>query len=173
MKALSRTLDTGKVKILIYKRNDISDMTFIKGLIKDIYTNAEDFNEKIVWIQDIKPSGDYTIDDVIKEYIEKYIQNKTLFFIQAGILTGITGDPIIDDAKSIIKMEKQIFLKNGFLNIIWKRCMGNAFGNSDICLYQNDGGKSFIEKYKDLLIDRTIDLEKLTSDSNNQKGESN
>ena len=172
MKALSRELSTGKIKVLIYKKDDIKSMTYIKGLIKDIYNNAEDFNGKITWIQDIKPFENYNIEDVLKEYIENYIQNKTLFFIQAGILSGITGYPTVEDAKSIIKTEKQIFLKNGFLNIIWKRCMRNTFGNSDICLYQNEGGKSFVENYKDLLIDRTIDIEKLASDSNNQKGES-
>ena len=144
MDALIRNLESGRVKVFVYSKKQVDKMKFTRSLISDIYRNIENFDTKIIWIYKVTPNKNHTIADVLKEYAEKYIQSKSLFFTQAGTLNMITASDMTTDGIKIIDQEAQYLESAGFINIWWNRCMGKSYGNNDIFIYPNEGANKFI-----------------------------
>lgn len=146
MNTLIRNLKSGKVKVLVYSKSQVDQMNFTRSVISDLYRNIENFNTKIVWILKAIPSSGYTMEDLLKEYADEYIQDKTLFITQAGTLGTISASDFASNGIQIIDQEAQSLEKAGFINIWWNRCMGKSYGNNDIFIYPNNGANTFIEE---------------------------
>ena len=145
MDALIRNLESGRVKVFVYSKKQVDKMKFTRSLISDIYRNIENFDTKIIWIYKVTPNNNHTIADVLKEYVEKYIQSKSLFFAQAGTFNMIIASNMTTDGIKIIDQEAQYLESAGFINIWWNRCMGKSYGNNDIFIYPNEGANEFID----------------------------
>ena len=160
MNAITRDVDSGRVMLIVYTRTDLAKSVMIRTVLKDLIRNVPDFSTKIAWILKVIPNNGHTTKDVLNDYIKNNVGSKTLFFTQAGTLSAIPASDYKDDKASakVITDEFNTLIDCGFNGIVWNRCMGKSYGNSTICLYMNDGGKSFVEKYTgtDSIISRTI-----------------
>ena len=160
MNAITRDVKSGRVKLIVYTKTDLNKSVMIRSVLKDLIRNVPDFTTKVAWILKVIPDKDHTIKDVLNDYVKENVGLKTLFFAQAGTLSTIPASDYTDKKTSckVITDEFNTLIDCGFNGIIWNRCMSKSYGNINICLYMNDGGKSFVEKYmsKDSIISRTI-----------------
>ena len=160
MNHITRDVKSGRVKIIIYTKSDLNKSRMLRPVLKDLINNVPNFSTKIAWILKVIPQSGHTMNEVIKDYLNEFAGDKTLFLTQAGTLSPVTAYEYEDKnlSDNIIMLEFNDLIDCGFNGIVWNRCMGKSYGNTSICIYMNDGGKSFIEKYTspDSIIARTI-----------------
>ena len=132
-------LDSGKVRAIVYTREYVeSTEKYVRGAIRDIYANLPDFNEPIVWIQNlVVTKEEKTVADVLREYTEKYGED-AFVMCQAGQLTR---DIQLHKIDSMVGYALDAY----FYRILFNRCMGQSFGAFDYCIYSNDKTEQWIE----------------------------
>ena len=139
-------LDSGKVRVFIYTREYVeSTGGYIRGVIRDIYANLPDFNEPIVWIQNlVVTKEEKTVADVLSEYTEKYGED-AFVMCQAGQLTRDIDKYRDGDLTTYINSMIGNALDAHFYRILFNRGMGQSFGAFDYCIYSNDKTEQWIK----------------------------
>lgn len=139
-------LDSGKVRVFIYTREYVeSTGGYIRGVIRDIYANLPDFNEPIVWIQNlVVTKEEKTVADVLSEYTEKYGED-AFVMCQAGQLTRDIDKYRDGDLTTYINSMIGNALDAYFYRILFNRGMGQSFGAFDYCIYSNDKTEQWIK----------------------------
>ena len=146
MKADKINLNSGYVKIFKYKidKKIINDR--VKPLIYDI-SNHSNYIGNIIWIYKVSTKQNFNIEDVLKEYIEKYYDKESLIFTQAGTLSLVPEayGPIKNGLEGI-RIEKEHLYKADFYNIIFNTIATKSYGNADTFIYIDDySDKKFIQ----------------------------
>lgn len=137
-------LESGKIKVRTYTREDLTSGKRIRGVIKDIYTNLENFNESIIWIDDVTPAKDKTITDVLDEYTEKYGE-EAFVMCQAGCVTSDKPAGLIEEHTTFISTMVSFVLEAYFYRVLFNRCMSHSYGVPDFCIYSNDKTEDWIK----------------------------
>lgn len=132
-------LESGKIKVRTYTREDLTSGKRIRGVIKDIYTNLEGFNEPIIWIDDVTPAKDKTITDVLDEYTEKYGE-EAFIMCQAGCVKSE-----LDRLGICISTMIGFVLEAYFYRVLFNRRMSHSYGIPDFCIYSNDKTEDWIK----------------------------
>ena len=137
-------LESGKVKVRTYTREDLTSGKRIRGVIKDIYTNLEDFNEPIIWINYVTPVKGKTITDVLDEYTEKYGE-ESFIMCQAICVTSEKPAGLIEEHTTFISTILSSVLEAYFYRVLFNRCMSRSYGVPDFCIYSNDKTEDWIK----------------------------
>ena len=137
-------LESGKIKVRTYTREDLTSGKRIRGVIKDIYTNLENFNEPIIWIDDVTPVKGKTITDVLNEYTEKYGE-ESFIMCQAGYVTSDKHSGLIEEYTTFISTMVSFVLDAYFYRVLFNRCMPHSYGVPDFCIYSNDKTEDWIK----------------------------
>ena len=137
-------LESGKVKVRTYTREDLTSGKRIRGVIKDIYTNLEDFNEPIIWIDDVILAEGKTITDVLDEYTEKYGE-ESFIMCQAICVTSEKSAGLIEEHTTFISTILSSVLEAYFYRVLFNRCMSHSYGVPDFCIYSNDKTEDWIK----------------------------
>ena len=136
-------LESGKIKVRTYQR-DLTSCKRIRGVIKDIYTNLENFNEPIIWIDDVTPAKGNTVTDVLDEYTEKYGE-EAFVMCQAGCVTSEKPAGLIEEHTTFISTILSSVLEAYFYRVLFNRCMSHSYGVPDFCIYGNDKTEDWIK----------------------------
>ena len=137
-------LESGKIKVRTYTREDLTSGKRIRGVIKDIYTNLENFNEPIIWIDDVILAEGKTITDVLDEYTEKYGE-ESFIMCQAICVTSEKPAGLIEEHTTFISTILSSVLEANFYRVLFNRCMSNSYGVPDFCIYSNDKTEDWIK----------------------------
>ena len=137
-------LESGKIKVRIYTREDLTSGKRIRGVIKDIYTNLENFNEPIIWIDDVILAEGKTITDVLDEYTEKYGE-ESFIMCQAICVTSEKPAGLIEEHTTFISTILSSVLEAYFYRVLFNRCMSHSYGVPDFCIYGNDKTEDWIK----------------------------
>ena len=137
-------LESGKVKVRIYTREDLTSGKRIRGVIKDIYTNLENFNEPIIWIDDVILAEGKTITDALDEYTEKYGE-ESFIMCQAICVTSEKPAGLIEEHTTFISTILSSVLEAYFYRVLFNRCMSHSYGIPDFCIYSNDKTEDWIK----------------------------
>lgn len=141
-------LNSGSLKIFTYEKEGITFNTKIRPVIYDIY-NHSNYNGKINFIIKASFKEGYTIEDVLKEYIEKEYDKESLIIAIAGALFAIpeAGPISITEGLKNIEIEKGYLNKAGFKNVLFNPIAIKSSGNSDIYIYiDNFSNENFIKE---------------------------
>ena len=145
----------GKVAECYY--NQQIDHNFSNWQLKMIYDmcqeaiiyNHSNYNGKINFIIKASFKEGYTIEDVLKEYIEKEYDKESLIIAIAGALFAIpeAGPISITEGLKNIEIEKGYLNKAGFKNVLFNPIAIKSSGNSDIYIYiDNFSNENFIKE---------------------------
>ena len=137
-------LESGKVKVRTYTREDLTSGKRIRGVIKDIYTNLENFNESIIWIADVILAEGKTITDALDEYTEKYGE-ESFIMCQAICVTSEKPAGLIEEHTTFISTIFSSVLEAYFYRVLFNRCMPHSYGVPDFCIYSNDKTEDWIK----------------------------
>lgn len=137
-------LESGKIKVRTYTREDLTSGKRIRGVIKDIYTNLENFNEPIIWIDDVILAEGKTITDVLDEYTEKYGE-ESFIMCQAICVTSEKPAGLIEEHTTFISTILSSVLEAYFYRVLFNRCMSHSYGAPDFCIYSNDKTEDWIK----------------------------
>ena len=137
-------LESGKIKVRTYTREDLTSGKRIRGVIKDIYTNLENFNEPIIWIDDVILAEGKTITDVLDEYTEKYGE-ESFIMCQAICVTSEKPAGLIEEHTTFISTILSSVLEAYFYRVLFNRCMSHSYGVPDFCIYSNDKTEDWIK----------------------------
>ena len=137
-------LESGKIKVRTYTREDLTSGKLIRGVIKDIYTNLGNFNEPIIWIDDVTPAKGKTVTDVLDEYTEKYGE-EAFIMCQAGLITFDKPVGLIEERTTFISTMVSFVLEANFYRVLFNRCMAHSYGAPDFCIYSNDKTEDWIK----------------------------
>ena len=137
-------LESGKVKVRTYTREDLTSGKRIRGVIKDIYTNLENFNEPIIWIDDVILAEGKTITDALDEYTEKYGE-ESFIMCQAICVTSEKPAGLIEEHATFISTILSSVLEAYFYRVLFNRCMSHSYGVPDFCIYSNDKTEDWIK----------------------------
>lgn len=137
-------LESGKVKVRTYTREDLTSGKRIRGVIKDIYTNLENFNEPIIWIDDVILAEGKTITDALDEYTEKYGE-ESFIMCQAICVTSEKPAGLIEEHTTFISTILSSVLEAYFYRVLFNRCMSHSYGVPDFCIYSNDKTEDWIK----------------------------
>ena len=137
-------LKSGKIKVRTYTREDLTSGKRIRGVIKDIYTNLEDFNEPIIWINYVTPAKGKTVTDVLDEYTEKYGE-EAFIMCHAGWITFEKPVGHIEEHTTFISEMIGFVLEANFYRVLFNRCMSHSYGVPDFCIYSNDKTEDWIK----------------------------
>lgn len=137
-------LESGKIKVRTYTREDLTSGKLIRGVIKDIYTNLEHFNEPIIWIDDVTPVKGKTVTDVLDEYTEKYGE-EAFIMCQAGWITFEKPVGHIEEHTTFISEMIGFVLEAYFYRVLFNRCMSHSYGAPDFCIYSNNKTEDWIK----------------------------
>lgn len=137
-------LKSGKIKVRTYTREDLTSGKRIRGVIKDIYTNLENFNEPIIWIDDVILAEGKTITDALDEYTEKYGE-EAFVMCQAGCVTSDKPAGLIEEHTTFISTMVSFVLEAYFYRVLFNRCMSHSYGVPDFCIYGNDKTEDWIK----------------------------
>ena len=137
-------LESGKIKVRTYTREDLTSGKLIRGVIKDIYTNLGNFNEPIIWIDDVTPAKGKTVTDVLDEYTEKYGE-EAFIMCQAGWITFDKPVGLIEERTTFISTMVSFVLEANFYRVLFNRCMAHSYGAPDFCIYSNDKTEDWIK----------------------------
>ena len=137
-------LESGKIKVRTYTREDLTSGKRIRGVIKDIYTNLENFNEPIIWIDDVILAEGKTITDVLDEYTEKYGE-ESFIMCQAICVTSEKPAGLIEEHTTFISTILSSVLEAYFYRVLFNRCMSHSYGVPDFCIYGNDKTEDWIK----------------------------
>ena len=138
-------LESGKVKVRIYTREDLTSGKRIRGVIKDIYTNLENFNEPIIWIDDLILAKGKTITDVLNEYTEKY-GDESFIMCQAIFVFRDKPTGPIEEGITFISTVVSFIIDAYFHRILFNRCMSHSYGVPDFYIYSNDKTEKWIKE---------------------------
>ena len=139
-------LKSGSLDVCQYNKEGFNKIKgrLTKAIIYDIY-NKTDFSKDICFIATVSPKDEYTISDVIKEYIDKSWGKNTLILTQAGTLSNIPRTGKLNDGIDAINKEKDELYKANFVNIIFNQVANLSYGNTDIFIYIDElSNKEFI-----------------------------
>ena len=137
-------LESGKIKVRTYTREDLTSGKRIRGVIKDIYTNLENFNEPIIWIDDVILAEGKTITDVLDEYTEKYGE-ESFIMCKAICVTSEKPAGLIEEHTTFISTILSSVLEAYFYRVLFNRCMSNSYGVPDFCIYSNNKTEDWIK----------------------------
>ena len=137
-------LESGKIKVRTYTREDLTSGKRIRGVIKDIYTNLENFNEPIIWIDDVILAKGKTITDVLDEYTQKYGE-ESFIMCQAICVTPDKPAGLIEEHTTFISTILSSVLEAYFYRVLFNRCMSHSYGVPDFCIYSNDKTEDWIK----------------------------
>lgn len=137
-------LESGKIKVRTYTREDLTSGKRIRGVIKDIYTNLENFNEPIIWIDDVILAEGKTITDALDEYTEKYGE-ESFIMCQAICVTSEKPAGLIEEHTTFISTILSSVLEAYFYRVLFNRCMSHSYGVPDFCIYSNDKTEDWIK----------------------------
>ena len=137
-------LESGKVKVRTYTREDLTSGKRIRGVIKDIYTNLENFNEPIIWIDDVILAEGKTITDALDEYTEKYGE-ESFIMCQAICVTSEKPAGLIEEHTTFISTMVSFVLEANFYRVLFNRFMSHSYGVPDFCIYSNDKTEDWIK----------------------------
>ena len=137
-------LESGKIKVRTYTREDLTSGKLIRGVIKDIYTNLEHFNEPIIWIDDVTPVKGKPVTDVLDEYTEKYGE-ESFIMCQAGWITFDRPVGLIEEHTTFISTMVSFIIEAHFYRVLFNRCMSHSYGVPDFCIYSNDKTEDWIK----------------------------
>ena len=157
MEADKIILDSGKIKIMKYTAAD-AENSRIRSVVDDLYKNIPDLKYGINYIIKVKHNMNYTNEDVLKEYVEKYDSDDILIMCTAGTLSDamvvdVKNYKIIDGLK-VITIERNILYSAGFLNLVFKREMSRSYGDPNIFIYKSKAADEFISNEGDNVISR-------------------
>ena len=137
-------LESGKIKVRTYTREDLTSGKRIRGVIKEIYTNLENFNEPIIWIDDVILAEGKTITDALDEYTEKYGE-ESFIMCQAICVTSEKPAGLIEEHTTFISTILSSVLEAYFYRVLFNRCMSHSYGVPDFCIYSNDKTEDWIK----------------------------
>ena len=137
-------LESGKVKVRTYTREDLTSGKRIRGVIKEIYNNLENFNEPIIWIDDVILAEGKTITDALDEYTEKYGE-ESFIMCQAICVTSEKPAGLIEEHTTFISTILSSVLEAYFYRVLFNRCMSHSYGVPDFCIYSNDKTEDWIK----------------------------
>lgn len=139
-------LDSGSLKVCTYKKEGITPETRVRPVIYDIY-NHSDYEGNINLIMKASIKEGHSIEDLLKEYIEKEYDKESLVIVIAGTLSAIPEAGSILEGLDGIRIEKEHLYKADFWNILFNPIAIKSSSNSDICIYIDDfSDKNFIKK---------------------------
>lgn len=139
-------LDSGSLKVCIYKKEGITPETRVRPVIYDIY-NHSDYEGNINLIMKASIKEGHSIEDLLKEYIEKEYDKESLVIVIAGTLSTIPEAGSILEGLDGIRIEKEHLYKADFWNILFNPIATKSSSNSDICIYiDNFSDENFIKK---------------------------
>lgn len=142
----SYSSEFGTIKGYVYCKEDYDPKIAIRPVIADIfeYADCED-DMSIAFITEAIPEGEYTLEHLLDNYT-KSSQNAYIM-CQAGTLEpGLNAFGTVQKALEHIESEKGYIMNAFFYNIIFNRRMSRSFGNTNICIYDNDVVEDFIDK---------------------------
>lgn len=141
MKKEEIKLESGKIYVSTYSREDLKSKKFIRWVVDDLYRQLPDFNEEIYFIDETKPIVSKTVKDVLKEYVDKCNGDDKIILTRGCILTR---DPNNNDLIAFINNMIYNAVYAGFRRILFNRCMANSYTLTDILILLNDKSKEFI-----------------------------
>jgi hypothetical protein len=156
MEIEKKVLDSGKIKLCRYTPIDEMLSFHIRYIVSDIY-NLMEFNSDIIWIVSIRSNEGYTSEDVINEYISKYVSEDNIVLTEAGTLTSaiLNAKNNASEGLKAISLERELLFNCKFINILFYRRMYRCYGNPNVFIYSNTVGNKFVEDYTGKFISRS------------------
>ena len=146
MNANKINLNSGSLKVCTYKKEGITSETRVRPVIYDIY-NHSDYEGNINLIMKASVKEEHSIEDLLKEYIEKEYDKESLVIVIAGTLSAIPEAGSILEGLDGIRIEKEHLYKADFWNILFNPIATKSSSNSDICIYIDKfSDENFIKK---------------------------
>lgn len=136
-------LESGSIKVCTYIRSDAFSNRRIRFVIQDLYQNQPEFEEPIIWIENVSPNEGNTVSDVLDEYTEKYGEDAFIMCLADALMNPpkVGYNDMLEFADSMLGY----VLNSYFYRVLFNRRMSRSYGNSYICLYSNTKTEDWIK----------------------------
>lgn len=145
MEPVIETLINGRVKYIIYKKEDYDNGTVMMNPMRTIFSKGIINNKAtILRIMKVIPNKGVSLKDVLSEFVKKCDSKRSIVISDAG--TSYDDDEYkgtVKDAMAQINKEANALMSVGFVNIGWT--VYADIINIHAFIYKNKTGNKFIQ----------------------------